>query len=186
MILKMNDNYISVFNPVVCLVINMLSQVLSVRCFPKIGLLKSVFIGFALGSLGLVLSAAFLSPEISLPMRERLADFTVQLITYAAFGYCYFHFLNLGETARRIRILRELSESNGGLTREQLLERYNAGQIIERRLARLLGNGQIILKSGAYYIGSPVVLLMAKSLVFLKFILLGKKSEFDRSGRGSR
>lgn len=170
----------SVFNPVACLVINILSQVLCVRCFSKIGLLKSVFIGFVLGFLGLVLSMAFFYPEISLSIEERLADFAVQAITYAAFGYCYFHFLNLGETARRIRILRELSESNGGLTREQLLERYNAGEIIERRLTRLLGNGQILRKSDAYYIGSPVVLLMAKALVFLKFILLGKKSEFDK------
>ena len=176
----MSDNYISVLNPAACLAINILSQILSARCFPKIGLLKSVFIGFVLGFFGLVLSVVFFYPEISLPMKERLADFAVQAITYASFGYCYFHFLNLGETARRIRILRELSDSNGGLTGGQLLARYNAGEIIERRLTRLLGNGQILRKSGAYYIGSPIVLLMAKALVFLKFILLGKKSEFDK------
>ena len=26
-------------------------------------------------------------------------------------GYCYFHFVNLGETARRVRIVRELWQS---------------------------------------------------------------------------
>ncbi len=162
-----------------CLVINVLSQVFCARFFPKIGLLKSVFFGFVFGFLGLVFLGVYFLPEISLPMNERLADFAVLAITYVSFGYCYFHFLNLGETARRIRILRELSESKGGFTREQLLERYSALEIIERRLTRLLGNGQILCKDDAYYIGSPVVLLMAKSLVFLKFILLGKKSEFD-------
>ena len=91
----------------------------------------------------------------------------------------YFHFINLGETARRIRILRELHEPPDGLTLDGLLARYNAQEIIERRISRLIETHQIVLRDGRYFIGKPFVLWMARSLVVLKFILLGKHSEFD-------
>lgn len=94
-------------------------------------------------------------------------------------GYCYFHFINLGETARRIRILRELYDRKEGLSMEEIFKRYNAKEIFERRIARLINNGQIIYKDGKYYIGKPIMLLMAKMIVTMKLILLREKSEFD-------
>lgn len=96
-----------------------------------------------------------------------------------ALSYCYFVFINLGETARRIRILKEVLDAPEGLSLEEILRRYNANEIIERRLQRLLVNGQIIIRDDKYYIGKPLMLWMAKIVVAFKFILLGKKSEFD-------
>ena len=93
-------------------------------------------------------------------------------------GYCYFNYINLGETARRIRILREIYDSKEGLSMEEILKRYNAKEIIERRIKRLLKNRQIIYKDGKYYIGKPIMLVIAKIIVIMKVILLGKKSEF--------
>jgi hypothetical protein len=159
--------------------INVLSQIFSFRCVPALGLLKSVFLGFALGFLCLILFAAGLFLEKIMPVKECVGIFGVYLITYICLGYCYFHFINLGETARRIRILRELYDARDGLTTKELLERYNAREILQRRLTRLLHNGQLIRKNDAYYIGSPCMLLMAQVLVFFKFILLGKKGEFS-------
>ena len=111
--------------------------------------------------------------------KEILFRATANLLIYAALGYCDVHFINLGETARRIRILRELYETPEGLSQEEILKHYNAKHVVDMRLRRLLGNGQIIERQGRYYIGSPVMLFIAKSITALKFVILGKRSEFD-------
>jgi hypothetical protein len=112
-------------------------------------------------------------------MHDVLWGGVTNFLIYAALGYCYFHFINLGETARRIRILRELYEAPDGLPLEGILERYNAKHIVEMRLRRLIHNGQIVERDGRYYIGSPVMLLIARSITLLKVVILKKKSEFD-------
>lgn len=154
-------------------------QIGSFRSLRRMGLLKSVFAGFAGG--GAVTAALCLGaggwgrgPE---------ADVAGQLLwalaTYAALGYGYFHFLNLGETARRVRILREFHDSGGEMSMDELLRRYNARQIIAVRLGRLLGNGQIELRDGRYYIARPTVRIMAEVITAMKRLILGKGSEFD-------
>jgi len=108
-----------------------------------------------------------------------LGQLCVGMITYCTLSYCYFHFVNLGETARRIRIIRELYDSKNGLTMEEILERYDAGDIIEKRIGRLLNNGQIIYKEGKYFAGNSTMLLMNRAMVLMKLVVLGKRSEFD-------
>jgi len=71
-----------------------------------------------------------------------------------------------------------LGEAPDGLTYEQVLERYNGQSQVEARLTRLLGGGQIVLRDGRYRIGKPVMLLIARVMVALKRLLLGKPSEF--------
>ena len=160
-------DYFSIFIAVICLFCNALIQIITYRCFPKQGLLKSVFSGFGAGAL------------ILFSVNEPVADMAVNLITYVSLGYCYFHFVNLGETARRIRILRELKDSGAGLTLNEVLARYNAEEIFENRISRLLRTGQIISANGKYYIGKPFLLHMARFLAFLKFILMRKKDGSD-------
>ena len=86
----------------------------------------------------------------------------------------------MGETARRIRLLRELCDSSDGLSKEGILDRYNAKEIIDIRMKRLLGNGQVVLRNGSYFIGNPTMLFFSGIIVFMKLLILGKKSEFDK------
>ena len=168
-------DYINAINPIVAFSINVATQILCIR-FAMKGLLKSLLSGFAIGLLSLLLVqliSAFLGKTF-------LPNLTVNIIIYSSLGYCYFHFINLGETARRIRILRELYDSDGGLTLDVILKRYNAKKMVELRLQRLLSNGQVILKDGRLYNGKPVLLLMSKTILLMKLIILGKKSEFDQ------
>ena len=171
----MVGDYINAINPVVAFSINVATQILCIRFVMK-GLLKSLFSGFAIGLLSLLfvqLISVFLGKTF-------LPNLTVNIIIYSSLWYCYFHFINLGETARRIRILRELYDSDGGLTLDVILKRYNAKKMVELRLQRLLSNGQVILKDGRLYNGKPVLLLMSKTILLMKLIILGKKSEFDQ------
>lgn len=155
--------------PLIGLFINVSSQVLIYRHIKQSGLLKSEYLGFLIGLLAIFIFKPQVFPA---------GIFITNLITYCALSYCYFHFVNLGETARRIRIMRELAESDTGLSLDDLLQRYNAQEIVERRMGRLLANGQIILRDGRYYIGKPIVLWMAKILLFMKRVILSKKCAF--------
>ena len=101
------------------------------------------------------------------------------LLVYSALSYCYFHFINLCLTARRIRLVRDLFGAPGGLTLAQILESYNARDMVKKRVQRLLGSGQIVEQNGRYFVGKPVILFAARIMVILKFIFLGKGSEYD-------
>lgn len=176
----MPPDYCQFFIPIIGLSLNVIVQVLTCRYLPAaiFGVLKSVFLGFFSGLAFIVLlefkCVTFWAPGNNFP-----PIFITVFFTYSSLGYCYFHFINLGETARRIRILRELYDSRGGLTMDELLKRYNATDIFAVRIKRLLANRQLIYKDGRYYIGSPVMLLMSKIIVALKQLLFSKTSEFD-------
>jgi len=159
--------------------INALVQVISFRTIARLGLLRSEYLGFSVGWVSLLICEFRSFYAFSAPGKDYTAIFVTNLITYASLGYCYFHFINLGETARRIRILRELYDAKAGLSMEEIIERYSAGEIIEKRITRLTNHGQIILKDGGYFIGNSSMLFMAKVILFMKILLLGRRNEFD-------
>lgn len=154
-----------IFSSIIGLAANVISQVCISRYIPRFGLLKSILVGFIFGMCILL----FLS------LSGNISSLLVNGITYSALGYGYFHFINLGETARRIRILRELYDSKEGLSMAEILERYNAKEIIEKRINRLINSGQIIYRNGRYYIGKPTMLLIARIIATMKLIVLGRE-----------
>lgn len=168
------------FSPVIGLLANAGSLIMLYRLNPSFGLLRSEYAGFVFGSavvLGLNGLVMYLAPHV---MASTAAGHgIITLLTYAALGYCHFHFVNLGETARRIRLLRELVDAGGALSHDALLERYNAREIVEKRITRLINAGQVVHRAERYYIGNPAVVLIARIMVALKVLLLGKRSEYE-------
>lgn len=150
-----------IFIPFIGLAANVLIQVFLFRFFPQVGLLRSLFVGFVSG-----LPVLFLMGPGAI--------LTSNLIIYILLGYCYFHFVNMSETARRIRILLELKAAPEGLSLREILERYNSRDIIESRLARLVSNGQVVCRNGKYYIGNPAMLIIAGSTAVVKRVIFGK------------
>jgi len=58
------------------------------------------------------------------------------------------------ETSVRMRLLREIAQGKEkGVSHQDLLARYNEQVMVEVRLQRLLGSGDIIEKDGLYRIG---------------------------------
>ena len=166
--------------PVIGLVINVLTQVFSFRAIAELSLLKSLFLGFGVGGLGVLSFQLLLA--ISYPgtgAQEHGFLLIANLTIYASLGYCYFHFSNLGETARRIRLVRELNDSPDGLSMKDILERYNSRMIVDVRLGRLINNGQIYVKNERYFVRPSIMLTISKIIVLMKQLILGKKSEFD-------
>lgn len=134
-----------------------------------VGLVAVAASGFALG----------------IPPGERPGAPLVWLLAYLALAYAYvFGFYNIGESARRIRLLIELAAAGPrGLTRAEILATYNARTIVEARLRRLVTGGQVAERDGRYYLRRSLALLAAKVLVALKVVLLGAPTELGRAER---
>lgn len=170
--------YVQLLIPVAAFIICFISQILFCR-FAKKKLFKSIVIGAFLGLivwLVLEISTLFLGITI----RDFIFYTTLNAIIYLSLAYCYFHFLNLGETARRIRLVRELSESDAGLTLHELLERYSADDIVNKRVKRLLDKRQIAQRNGRYFINNKSMLIISKLIFLMSFIILGKKLNLNK------
>lgn len=169
--------YLHIASPVVGLVINVATQIVGFRYVKGWGLLRWVFSGFVAGFAALLFVEMGYALTAHSGLLESIGEITLGAMTYSALGYCYFHFVNLGETARRIRILTELWESGDGLSRNEILERYDASHIVNVRLQRMINKKQIIVENGRYYIGKPIMLYMARAIVMMKLVLLRRRSE---------
>lgn len=160
--------------PLSCFIINILSQFFFIWIL-SFGLLKSELFGFIIGFL-LVL---MMGTQTDSSVQDVHAIVATKLIIYTSLSYCYFHFVNLAITARRIRLIRELYSFEDGLTMGEILRQYNARDMIENRIKRLIDSGQIVFRNGRYFIGKPVILLISEIIIIMKRSLLGKRSEFD-------
>lgn len=158
--------------PVIGLLVNTVTQVIIARYFKRLGMLKSIVAGFIAGFLVLIIMQV-LATGLS------IGFLALNSLIYAALGYCYFHFINLGETARRIRILTELSDQPGGLTADELSQRYNARMMLDARIRRLVDNRQIRESESRFTVSSPIMLFSAQIILLLKLIIMGKRSEFE-------
>jgi hypothetical protein len=141
--------------------------------------------GAALAGLAVLLVLATALPAGTagvMARADRLGLALAWCLAYLALVYWYiFGFYNLGESARRIRLLIELEAAGErGLSRVELLAAYNARMIVEARLGRMLTSGQVVERDGRYVIGRPLMLYGAKALVLLKLAFLGARSEFGR------
>ena len=173
---------IEVMIPILSLIVNAFVQTFTFRYVKRIRLLKSVFIGFAAGLLTILLFEIGVWYEfLDVSRIDIVFGLVVNIITYSLLGYCYFHFINLGETARRIRILRELYECKEGLSTKEIFERYNAKEILENRMNRLVNKNQIFLKNGRYYIGNRTMLLIANIIYTMKRIIFGNRTQMERN-----
>jgi len=93
---------------------------------------------------------------------------------YAALGFCYFNFVNLHIASLRIRILLELlSAGSEGLDVKAVLSKYNARDIINRRLERLCIGRQLLERNQRYYVGNRLFLLIARCNVLAKQLIQG-------------
>lgn len=156
--------WFDVLIPPAALCINVFAQILCARA--KMPLLKSVFAGFLAG-----LAAALLAT------RSGSGGMAANAAIYAGLGYCYFHFLNLGETARRIRLMRELYEAREPLSAAELELRYSPAEMLERRIQRLVNTGQLREQNDRLYVTGGSVSLMADALVLCKKIYYGRDRE---------
>jgi len=101
-------------------------------------------------------------------------------IVYAGVAYAYFHLFNMSETARRIRLIREI-DRHGSLAEAEVRRAYSDDEVVDTRLARMLAMGHLVEKDGRYVAGSPALLLAARVLDAWRSVL-----GYDRGRPGAR
>lgn len=99
-----------------------------------------------------------------------LPEFIYIVLLYGAAAYVYFHFFNMSETSRRIRILvsvrRKATQEN-----QDVSMGYSIPKMLENRLERLVSLGEINISGGQYRIASGRLLLPAKIVAFFRQLL---------------
>lgn len=160
------DNYLVQLGLVLgASLLNWLGHIFSARM--GLSHLKSLVFGFGFGfiifALGMIV---FKWPYDVLALN---------LCTYSVINYCYFHFVNIGESSVRIRILRELKAQP--LSREALYKLYDASKILDTRIERLDSDQQIRIDGPRIYSNNESFLLrLALFFQFLKWLILGRKN----------
>jgi hypothetical protein len=132
------------------------NRLLGWRVSPQLLLLALV----ALGNIPLLFLAALKYNAMSWSIQ--LNTYAYLVIVYNCLAYSYFHFFNMSETARRIRLLINL-KLNGGVALAKPQADYQPGTMVRGRIERLLGLGQIEqLPNGNYRIKRRLFLNVAR------------------------
>ena len=92
-----------------------------------------------------------------------------------AFAFGYFNFVNLTVASLRIRILEELLDSGGWLSRDAILDRYGTSSVADLRLERLVGGGHLVERNGRLHTGRLQFLLVARIFDALRWLILGPR-----------
>ncbi len=166
-------------NPILGTAVNVLIMCLIPRLFPATGYFRSVMAAFGAGLAALLVLEGVRYGVDSGDTFEFSVLLASNLAVYACLGFLFFNAVNVGEASIRVRILRELMAADGAIAEAELLSRYNDRTILSNRLARLLENGQIRRQDGRYFLEPGKLLLIAKLIRVVKYLLFRRTSEFD-------
>jgi hypothetical protein len=134
----------------------------------------SVFRSIAAGAVATVLiSLAALEGKVN--FANLLVYLTFNLLTFALLGFGYFALAALSISSLRIRILQEFLGCEQGLTRQEIVKRYDERRMVDNRIHRLTSGGQIIERNGRFFGGRAFVLRLARATNVLRFLILGKQ-----------
>ena len=171
--------YLSLIAPIAALAVNVVSQVVLVRLRKGTHFLRSVVEGCIVGLFALLLMEAFHLVLHDVTGETLATAFLVNVPTYMALSYCYFNFVNLGQSSIRIRIYSEIAGSPDGVRIEQIGQEYNEDTLMQMRLQRLIESGDLQERDGYYLIGRKRLAIASKIIFALKKLILGKNSEFE-------
>lgn len=166
--------WLIIFMPFVSLLINALSQIFMVRIL-AISILRSLLTGYLIGLVATFWCVLMLA-------NKSVAD-TVGLIlvnsgTYTALAYGYFVVIGLASSLR-VRILHLIHQSQNGISPDELYKQFDGGGLLNRRMDRLVNNGQVRQSNEVIFSQPSPFLRLAQWNVRVKQFMLGKASELD-------
>lgn len=106
----------------------------------------------------------------SLVWQPQLTAGLYAALVAGAIGYAYFHLFNMSETARRIRILREIHQA-GTLPVAAVHGLYEGDELIQRRLERMVTLGQIDLREQRYVLKGQTLYRAAQVVAAWRWLL---------------
>ena len=104
--------------------------------------------------------------------RDQAAFVVLNAGAYGALGYCYFTFVNLTATSLRMRLLRELLKSTApSLSTTALSSGYQAREVLDVRLDRLVKWGQIAVKNKRYVLQGTAFSVLSKIITHTRALI---------------
>ncbi len=92
---------------------------------------------------------------------ERFWGVAYGVLVYGGLSFSYFQLFAMTETARRIRIVRELF-LRGPLPIEELRVDYGADKMLAIRFDRMVALGQLVQQGDHYVVGGKLLLVVGK------------------------
>ena len=86
------------------------------------------------------------------------------LLVYSCLAFSYIQFFNITETARRFRILYELTQ-NGKMSPKDLQEKYRPAGMLTTRLGRLVEMHQLRKSGNRYLLDNPFLYTLARIIM---------------------
>lgn len=153
--------------PVAGLAADVFAQIACARILRRPGL--SIVVG---ALFGLIITVLFTALNLTTTGIALVADWAVPILTYFALAFGYWAFLNLNITSLRIRMLREMLQSSGAISRSELTARYSADEFLRRRLERLEASRQMSCRDGRWRLESRTLLMLARTMEALRALVL--------------
>jgi hypothetical protein len=170
------SNFIS---PIVAMVANVLAQIILYRLRRGTHYFRSIIQAFLLGAMTLLMSETFFVVRSDLFSNRLFLALAVNLPIYFGLSYCYYNFVQLGQTSIRLRMYSEIVIHTSGISVSEIEREYNDRSFTELRLRRLLESGDVIERDGRYFVGKMRLVHVGNVIGTAKHFLLRKKSEFD-------
>jgi hypothetical protein len=111
----------------------------------------------------MVTCVAGLGAPLALGAAHEPSVLAYDVLVCACASYAYFHLFNMSETARRVRILLEVSY-RGGVEESELRRMYSDAEVVDKRLKRMIDMGAIELRSGRYVVTGRLLYFAARVL----------------------
>jgi hypothetical protein len=131
------------------------------------GMFFSILFGSAASFLGVVV----FEYALALPPIGFIFYFVV---TSLCLGFCYFHFVNLGETSIRIRILKEFAAAQKGLGLEQIRQNYGEAALVQSRITRLIDAGALTINGEDIAVSSIKLKMIYSIMNKLRKLVFGR------------
>jgi hypothetical protein len=161
--------------PVAGSVVNVTAQLVLARVMSGQRLLMLIVVAFGIGLAATAALTLFALRLAEVTALDACALSASVLFVYGAAGLVLFALINLGETSLRIRMMRRLLDTPGGMRREELVAGYDDRALVAVRLQRLQEKAQARVVDGTYY-PRPSFLFTAAAIVrLLKRIVYGRR-----------
>lgn len=168
-----------IFLPLGAFAVNVLALMVVLHISVRTEFVRAVVFAFGSGLAALLALELIGNPGLG---EETLSAWVIlvgDLTIYASLSYVFFNVVNIGESAIRVRILREIAKAGGTIGEPEFRSAYNEDIILKIRLDRWLKKGRIVRKSGRWVLQSNGLLAIERVFWLMKIILVRRTSEFE-------
>lgn len=173
MLLPLDHRPLVALAPVLGLAAYCLSHVVAARIIRGRNPYPALAVGALVGLLTTAAVTLWACRRDAVPMLDTLALLGLNTVAALAFAFGYFNFVNLTVASLRIRILEELADSGGQLSRAALLDRYGTAGVADLRLERLVAGGHLVERNGRLHTGRLQFLVVARIFDGLRWLIFG-------------